>query len=63
MATAKQIRAARESAGETQAEFGRRFGVDQSTIHRWETDGVPNRGSACVLIDQFLASQPADVAQ
>ncbi|HEX7881677.1 MAG TPA: helix-turn-helix transcriptional regulator [Afipia sp.] len=43
---AQLIRKAREVAGESQAAFGARFGVDQSTIHRWETDGPPVRGPA-----------------
>lgn len=55
MVTAEQIRGARERLKESQIEFGRRFGVDQSTIHRWETNGPPQRGSAKLLIDQFLA--------
>jgi DNA-binding transcriptional regulator YiaG len=55
MVTAKQIRDARERLKESQIEFGRRFGVDQSTIHRWETNGPPKRGSAKLMIEQFLA--------
>ncbi|MGA0564141.1 helix-turn-helix domain-containing protein [Ancylobacter sp. VNQ12] len=41
--TAEHIRAARTAANESQAAFGARFGVDQSTVHRWETDGPPIR--------------------
>ncbi|MEY9703749.1 DNA-binding transcriptional regulator YiaG [Bradyrhizobium diazoefficiens] len=32
--------------GESQAAFGARFDVDQSTVHRWETKGPPTRGPA-----------------
>lgn len=41
---AQLIRRARELTGESQATFGARFGVDQSTAHRWETEGPPSRG-------------------
>jgi DNA-binding XRE family transcriptional regulator len=43
---AQLIRKAREMAGESQATFGARLGVDQSTAHRWETEGPPRRGAA-----------------
>lgn len=54
MATASDIRSARERVGETQAQFAERFGVHQSTIDRWETDGPPNNGSAAVAISLIL---------
>lgn len=56
---ARDIIAARHGLEESQAEFGRRFGVDQSTVHRWETLGPPKRGTARFAIEQFLASQAA----
>ena len=49
------IRALRERLGESQAAFGDRFGVDQSTIHRWETKGCPRRGPARRMIDDLVA--------
>lgn len=54
MITAADIQKARAAANESQATFGARFGVDQSTIHRWETEGPPFRplvqaGIAAVL--------------
>ncbi|WP_035679518.1 helix-turn-helix domain-containing protein [Bradyrhizobium liaoningense] len=52
---AQLIREAREKVGESQAAFGQRFGVDQSTIHRWETDGPPSRGSARKAIERELS--------
>lgn len=51
---ASLIREAREKVGESQAAFGARFGVDQSTIHRWETDGPPSRGPARKAIEREI---------
>lgn len=51
---ATRLKAARTRLEESQAEFGARFGVDQSTIHRWETDGPSDRGPARMLIERTL---------
>ena len=63
MATGEQIKAARELLGETQAQFGARFRVDQSTIHRWETRGVPDRGPAQMLVENLLSDLKAHPEQ
>ena len=55
MVTAQKIKTARDGTGESQEAFGKRFGVDQSTIHRWETKGPPDRGPALALIERVLA--------
>ena len=55
MATAEQIRSARDALKQSQAEFAAHFGVDQTTVHRWETKGPPNRGPGAKLIDRVLA--------
>lgn len=44
----------RSDLGESQAEFGARFGVDQSTIHRWETNGLPPKGAARMAIEMVM---------
>lgn len=54
MLSADDIRKAREKTGESQAKFAERFGVDQSTIHRWETDGPPGRGPAARGIEVVI---------
>lgn len=54
MPTKDEIRAARELLGESQAAFGRRFGVDQATVHRWEKNGLPERGTAQVAVGNLL---------
>lgn len=54
MVTSEDIRRARADLEESQADFGKRFGVDQSTIHRWETEGPPERGTAKIVIEQVL---------
>ena len=51
-----EIKAARERLGESQAEFARRFHVDQATVHRWEAKGVPERGAARIAVEGVLAS-------
>ncbi len=56
MISAAQIKQARTHLGENQAVFGDRFGVDQSTIHRWETDGPPESGPALKMLNQLLCS-------
>lgn len=53
--TPSDIKSAREAVAESQAAFGARFGVDQSTVHRWETEGVPTRGAARVAIERVLS--------
>lgn len=55
MVTSEQLREARMRLGESQETFGRlRFGVDQATVHRWETNGIPVRGAARKAIERFL---------
>jgi DNA-binding transcriptional regulator YiaG len=55
MTDSDSIRAARGKVGESQTVFGQRFGVDQSTVARWETGGVPKRGPARKAIERELA--------
>lgn len=55
MVTAADIHRARRGVGESQAAFARRFGVNQSTIDRWEKSGPPNRGPGLLLIERILA--------
>lgn len=43
MLSATQIQKARRDSGDTQTEFARRIGVDQSTISRWEKEGISDR--------------------
>ena len=54
MVTADELKAARLALGDSQEAFGSRFGVDQSTVHRWETEGPPMRGPARILISQLI---------
>ena len=55
MVTGDNIKTARERLGESQDEFARRFGVDQSVISRWETYGLPKKGAAQALAERVLA--------
>jgi DNA-binding transcriptional regulator YiaG len=52
--TAKQIKTARQRAGETQEQFSKRFGVDRSTLAGWEANGAPRDGTAPRLIERVL---------
>jgi DNA-binding transcriptional regulator YiaG len=45
-----QIKEMRTQLGESQVVFGARFGVDQSTVHRWETETPPKRGPALLAL-------------
>jgi DNA-binding transcriptional regulator YiaG len=49
MLSAAAIRATREQLGENQAKFAKRFGVNQCTISRWETEGLPTKGVAKLI--------------
>jgi DNA-binding transcriptional regulator YiaG len=40
---------------ESQEAFARRVGVNQATIHRWETDGPPTHGPVQMALKQVLA--------
>jgi transcriptional regulator with XRE-family HTH domain len=40
----QQLKQLRERLGESQEEFGRRFGLLQCTISRWEQRGIPDDG-------------------
>lgn len=53
---AQLIRGARERVGESQAAFAERLGVDQSTIHRWETIGPPRHGPARKALEKEIAA-------
>ena len=54
MITSDRLLKARTALGETQTVFAARFGVDQSTIHRWESVGIPDRGTAAFAIEKVI---------
>jgi DNA-binding transcriptional regulator YiaG len=54
--TGAEIKKIREDRDETQAAFGVHFGVDQSTIHRWETNGITDRGVTRLAIEHVLSA-------
>ncbi len=55
MITGDDIKTARERLGESQAEFAKRFGVDQSAVSRWEVFGIPSRGTTQAIVERVLA--------
>jgi DNA-binding transcriptional regulator YiaG len=54
--TPEMVKAAREGLGESQTAFAERFGVNQSTVCRWEVEGVPDRGATAKAIELVLHS-------
>ncbi len=44
----------------TQAELAVRLEVDQSTISRWKTHGVPDRGPARIALERLVVELGAD---
>lgn len=52
MVEAAEIKEMREALGESQAVFGARFGVDQSTVDRWENK-PPKRGPALLALQRL----------
>jgi len=54
MLSAETIRSTRAHIGESQAAFAQRFGVNQSTVHRWETEGPPTTGPGRRMIEQVI---------
>lgn len=63
MLTNADIKAARKHLGETQTAFAERFGVDQATVHRWETRGLPERGTARVAVENLLKDLAAPASE
>ena len=55
MVKSSQIKKARDRLGESQAQFAKRFGVNQSTIQRWEKGRAPESGMAAALIQRVLS--------
>lgn len=53
------LKRVRKTLGETQGEFGRRFNVNQSTVHHWETAGVPATGTARIAVEYVLSTLDA----
>ena len=56
------IKKVRAALGESQAQFAKRFGVNQSTVDRWESAGVTDRGVTEIAVRQVLASIERDEA-
>lgn len=52
--TGEALKKVRIDLGESQTTFAGRFGVDQATVSRWETEGPPDRGMAAKLIERVL---------
>ena len=53
--TAQEIKALRESLGETQEQFAERFGVVRTTVTMWEINGTPETGPGRYHVDGIIA--------
>jgi DNA-binding transcriptional regulator YiaG len=56
------IRRARDRLGESQEGFAKRFGVDQTTLSRWETGESAPRGAARELVKRVLSELRSEAA-
>lgn len=64
MPTGEQIKALRQKRlKESQAKFASRFGVNQSTVNRWEKNGIPERGTARMAVERVLEEIKAGAAR
>lgn len=63
MVTSADIKTTRDALKEDQAEFAVHFGVNQSTIHRWETKGPPTRGLTITAIERVMADLKVKAAK
>ncbi len=52
--TGKALKKIRNDLRESQTTFAERFGVDQATVSRWETESPPDRGMAAKMIARVL---------
>jgi DNA-binding transcriptional regulator YiaG len=55
MPVSDDIKRTRKRLGESQTAFAKRFYVNQSTIHRWETGKAPIEGPALIGVETVLA--------
>lgn len=53
------VRSVRESLGESQARFAERLGVNQTTVHRWEKNGLPRHGAARRAVEKLAEDTEA----
>lgn len=54
MITSDDLKQTRLALGEDQETFASHFGVNQSTVHRWETLGIPTRGTSAIAVERVM---------
>lgn len=50
------IKSLRKSLNITRADLAAEFGVDISTVCRWENEGLPDRGTSRKAVEHWIAS-------
>jgi transcriptional regulator with XRE-family HTH domain len=59
MDTILDVKALRNDLGESQEAFGKRFGVTQTAVLRWEKGGAPKRGLVAEALKKLRSKTPA----
>lgn len=59
MNTQLDVKALRNDLGESQETFGKRFGVTQTAVLRWEKGGAPTRGLVADALKKLRTKTPA----
>jgi DNA-binding transcriptional regulator YiaG len=59
MSTPLDVKALRADLDESQETFGKRFGVTQTAVLRWEKGGAPTRGLVAEALKKLRTKTPA----
>lgn len=62
MSTTLDVKALRNDLGESQETFGKRFGVTQTAVLRWEKGNAPKRGLVADALKKLRARTQPRVA-
>jgi len=63
MLTGAEVRTLRVALNETRVKFAARFGVNVSTVSRWETRGAPKGGTARLMLAKLWSRLPKQATE